>query len=251
MNNLMYLFKRFYYLLLGKSEAVLNKLESPEDDLRMFVDDLNSEIKKMNQAVTLALADEKKMKHRIKTLLEQSLDWQKKAVLALNAGDESLAKEALVKKEECESQALALKVDWENQKSTVEQLKKRLQASTERVEKAKRDYTVLVARYRTAKTNQDLGRKLNPASQDSPLVMIESLNDKILKIEAETEAETELLGTDRTEELDMRFKALEKAQRGEEALAQLKASIGTRLLSQGTSNNDDVQELKKKLRSNG
>ena len=243
--------KRIYYFVLGKSHAVLDKIESPEDQLRVFVDDLTREVKKMHQAVTLAVADEKKMKNKIQDLLSRAADWEKKAVLALNAGQESLAKEALVKKEESETQAMSLKNEWEKQKITVEQLKKSLHASHERVEKAKRDYTVLLARYRTAKTQQDLGRKLTSTSQESPLAMMDALNDKILKIEAETEAEAEMLGVVQHEELESQFLALEKAQRGEEALAKMKANLSSNTGGQVAVKDDDIQKLKAKLRNSG
>ncbi len=107
--------KRFWYVLRGKTNRILNRMENPEEQLSVFVSELNTQVQDLQRSVAAAIADEKRLRIQIDGLLAQAEDWEKRAVLALEAGDESLAKEALVRKEACESDSLGLQTSWESQ----------------------------------------------------------------------------------------------------------------------------------------
>ena len=88
---------------------------------------------------------------KIENLLHQAQDWEKKAMLALQTGQEDLAREAVVRKTDAETEAMRLKVDWDQQIHLVTQLQESLKGAQQKAEKAKREYTNLLARYQTAK----------------------------------------------------------------------------------------------------
>lgn len=217
--------KRVLNLLRGKSNAILEKLEKPEEQLSVFIDDLNAQMAGLHKSVAAAMADEKRLKMQIDDLYENAQQWERKAIMALKAGDENLASEALLKKEEYESQIPVIHKSWEVQNEATVKLKQSLSLAKGRVEEAKRKYTLLVARYKTAETNQKLSKTLSSAMDDSALHMMDKLNDRILKIESETEANLELMGDANNSDLEARFIQLERKSRGDQALQQLKEKL--------------------------
>lgn len=224
---------RIWNIIVGRTNAALGQLESPEDQLRYFVTQLDGEMSKLRKAVTGAVAEEKKLKMRIENQLMQAQDWEKKAMFALKGGQEELAREALVRKGDIESEAFRLKTEWEKQSQISEQLQQSLKNAQTKAEKAKRDYTVLIARYQTAKTTQSMNQQLAGTGEKSSSAVMEGLNNKILQIEADSQAELQVLG-DGGSDIEAKFVDLERQMRGDEALAQLKAKMGGNQLPAGT-----------------
>ena len=219
------LVRRIWNILRGKGNAVLSKLEKPEEQLSVFIEELNNSVLALQKSVAAAVADEKKLKLQLEKMVESVNSWEHKAMLALKGNDEALAREALVRKEDAENQAQSLHMSWKAQKEAAEQLKSNLGQAKKRVEEAKRQYTLLLAKYRAAQTQQKLTETLAPVNDDSPMQFIEDLNSKILKIEAETEANMELIGDGAGSDLEQKFAQLENAHRGEQALLELKAKL--------------------------
>ena len=153
-------------------------------------------------------------------------------------------KEALIKKEECEQNAKNFKVEWQTQCNATATLKTNLKASKDKVEKAKREYNVLLARFQTAKTTQQINKTLNGQSTKSPTYLVENLQDKIHKIEAQTEAELEMLDNSSSTDLEAQFAELEMTKKGDDALLELKQKM--KQIEQKPEH-DDIDELKKKV----
>ena len=220
-------FGRFWNILRGKTDALLDQIENPDEQLSLFVRELEREIEKLHGAVSSAIADEKRLKMEIEDNLSRASEWESRATLALQDGKDDLAREALLKKDECEARALALQQGWEKQKAATEKLKTSLQAARVRVAEAKSKYTVLLAQYRSAKTNRKLQQTLSTTGQGSAMEFVERLNDKIRTIEAQTEADQEVDGGPVTD-LDAKFMELERRAKGDEALERLKQQVGNR-----------------------
>ncbi len=242
------IFRRIVNFLRGKTNAALDRLEKPEEQLSVFVEELNESVLKLHKAVAGAVADEKKLRLQLDEGVRVAEEWERKAVMALESGDEPLAKEALLKQEDCNTRTQQLNQAWETQKKATTQLKESLSTAKHKVEDAKRQYTLLLARYRTVETKQKITQTLSSGFDHSPLQYIDKLNDKILKLEAETEANMELIGGVDPVDTENRFIALERQARGSKALDDLKAKVASRKQISGEkSSPESIQELKRKL----
>lgn len=217
--------KRFMDVMRGKTNTVLEKLEKPEEQLTVFIEDLNRQMSSLQKAVAAAMADEKRLKMQLDDLHAKADSWEKKAIMALKEGDEGLAREALLQKEEYEGQVPPIREAWETQKAATSKLKQSLSVAKGKVEEAKRKYTLLVARYKTAEANKSLSEKLSPQADSSAMQMMDRLNDRILRIESETEASMDLMGDGSAADLEARFAQLEKKTRGDDALSKLKEKL--------------------------
>jgi phage shock protein A len=221
----MNVFKRIRYIVRGRTDSLLESLEDPEQQLNVFVSELQEQVVRTQQAVTAAMADEKRLKMQIDEYLARANEWENRAVLALREGNESLAKEALLKKEECEAASLALQKGWTAQKQATDKLKVSLRAIKQRVAEAKRKYTLLVAQYKSAQAKKKVNEVFAVAGADSPMMLMEKLSDKICKLEAEAEAVVELSAECGDGEIEIKFVELERKRKGDAALELLKAKL--------------------------
>ncbi|MFI5365284.1 MAG: PspA/IM30 family protein [Candidatus Binatia bacterium] len=219
---------RIRYVVKGKAEAILDHMEKPEEQLAVFVNELNDQMTSLQKAVARAIADEKRLKMEIEDRLAEAAEWEKRAVLALENGDEELAKQALVKKEEHDTRVQGLEKTWKAQQAATAKLKANLQSTKERIDEAKRKYTLMVAQYKTAETTKRVNESLSANASTSPMVMMEKLGDKIRTIEAETEAAAELSGASADVDLEAKFATLERGKRGGQALDALKAKLAAK-----------------------
>jgi len=239
---------RLWNTIQGKRDALLDRMEDPEEQLSVFVNELNEQVQSLHRSVAGAIADEKRLKMQIEEHLAKASEWENRAVLALQEGREELAREAVIRKEECEAQALAIQKGWEGQKEATEKLKASLQAAKQRVSDAKTKYTLLLAQYKSVATKKKIQESLSVRTGDSPMLLMDRLSDKIRTIEAETEANMELAGENTDDDLEGKFVQLEKQQKGDQALDLLKAKMAERKqLGSGPPQGNRIDELKAKL----
>ncbi len=239
--------KRLWQVVRGRAGDFLDDVEDPEQQLATFVGELDEQIQGLHRSVAAAVADEKRLKMQIEDHLARAADWESRAVLALQDGNEELARQALLEKEQCEARSLALQRGWEAQKAATEKLKASLQAARARVADAKTKYTLLVAQYRSASTKKKIHDSLSVANVDSPMQMMERLSDRIRRLEAEAEVDLEL-GVPPGDELEAAFVALERKTKGDEALQLLKQKLAERRqLPDRSGATERIEALKAKL----
>lgn len=244
-------FTRIWNILRGKTDVLLDKLEKPEEQVRVFVTELNEQVQDMQRSVASAIADEKRLQKQVESLRAKSDEWESRAIAALEAGDDALAKTALVKQAECDSETLALEDGWRSQKEATEKLKASLKLAKSRMDEARRKYNLLLARYKSAQTKKQIQDSLMSANTDSPLALMESLEEKIRDVEAQAEAQLALGADSLDVDVEARFHELDKKNRGEEALDRLKSKLEERrqLQTGGNGEEDRVSDLKQSLDS--
>ncbi|NMQ04276.1 hypothetical protein E4Q08_02870 [Candidatus Accumulibacter phosphatis] len=76
---------RVLNILRGKSNLMLEKLEKPEEQLFVFIDDLNTQMVGLRKAVAAAMADEKRLKMQMDDLDANAQQWERKAIMALKS----------------------------------------------------------------------------------------------------------------------------------------------------------------------
>ncbi len=243
------MFKRLWNMILGRANEAIDAIERPEDKLNLFVRDMESRIHNINTSVARAIADEKKLKMEIENHLAKSKDWESRAMLAIRESRDDLAREALNKKEEHEALARDAAPQWDMQKQAVGKLKQSLQDTKQRVEKEKRQYNLLLAKYNTAQSKKaisDTISSVNAAGNGGFPSLVEGLNNKILLLEAQTEAQLEMAGSNVGSDLESEFAKLESKGKVDDSLKALKEKMKSQSLL-GASPVDKIDELKAKL----
>jgi phage shock protein A len=240
--------RRIWNILRGKTDAVLSSMEKPEEQLSVFVSELNEQIQDLQSSVVGAIADEKRLQKQIEALGSKSTEWESRAITALEEESEELAKAALLKQEECDDEASALREGWEAQKTATVSLKESLKIAKTRMEEARRKYNLLLAQYKSVQTKQKIQKSLSASTTESPMQIMEALEEKIRVMEAETEAQLELEPGGASLDIEAQFVKIDRKRKGDEALAELRAKIEERKqIPADAQDADRVSELKKTL----
>jgi len=92
------MFDRLKTVISSNINALISKAEDPEKMLNQLIIDLNEQLIEAKKAVALAIADEKRLEREMLENKAKADEWEKKAMLAVRAGRDDLAKEALLRK---------------------------------------------------------------------------------------------------------------------------------------------------------
>ncbi len=149
-------------------------------------------------------------------------------MVAVRAGDDNLARQALARKQEHETIATQFQQQWIAQKQAVEKLKDALRLLNNKIEEAKRKKNILIARKKRAEAQQQIANTMQGLGDTSAFDTFDRMAERIQLMEAEAEAGAELAGELSGDTLESKFLQLEAGPGGAEddALAELKAKMG-------------------------
>jgi phage shock protein A len=221
------IFGRLRTLIAANVNHLINKAEKPEKILNQAILDMTEQLIESKKAVAMAIADERKLYREMENHAAQSQDWEKKAVLAVNAGKDELAKEALIRKQEYDNAALEYRKQWEAQKAAVEKLKAALRELQDKMEKAQRQKNLLIARAKRAEAQQKIQDTMSSISGNrSAFDAFDRMARKVDQMEAEADASQELEDFSAGSSLEKQFAELEKSDaKADQLLADLKSKM--------------------------
>jgi phage shock protein A len=205
------IFSRLKTLISSNVNDVINKAEKPEKMLNQLMIDMNEQLIESKKAVALAIADEKKLERELQNQESQAQEWERKAMLAVQAGQDDLAKEALLRRQEYSNNAAEYRKQWEAQKASVEKLKEALRELQNKIEEAQRKKNLLIARAKRAEAQQKIQATISSVSGNrTAFDTFDRMTKKVDQMEAEAEAALELEDVSGAG-LEKRFAELEKS----------------------------------------
>jgi len=229
------LFSRLGALIKSNLNDLISKAEDPEKMLNQVLVDMKTQLVEAKKQVAVAIGDEKRLKKQWDEQQSHGKDWERKAMLAVQAGDDELAKEALTRAKEHEELSTQFEQQWVHQKDAVEKLKSQLRVLNNKIEEAKRKRNILIARQKRAEAQKAIQNTMAGLSDTSAFDTFDRMAEKIEAIEAEAEANQELAGELQGDSLTQRFKALEsKKAPADLALMELKQKMGLLPAAAGT-----------------
>ena len=105
-------FSRLRTLLKSNLNEMISKAEDPEKMLNQVLVDMKNQLVEAKKQVATAIADEKRLKKQSGNLASKVEEWERKAMMAVRAGDDDLAREALVRKSEHAESASQMHEQW-------------------------------------------------------------------------------------------------------------------------------------------
>ena len=203
------IFSRLGTLIKSNLNDLISKAEDPEKMLQQVLIDMQSQLVEAKKQVAVAIADEKRIKKQWEIEAAKASEWEKKAMLAIRAGDDALARAALARKADHDEVAGQLKDQWEAQKTSVENLKGALRGLDNKIEEAKRKRNLLVSRQKRAEAQRTINETLSSINSTSAFDTFDRMSDRVTQLEAEAEATSEIGGVLSEGSLESQFKALE------------------------------------------
>lgn len=203
------IFKRFKDVVKSNINDLISKAENPEKMLNQMIVDMNEQLIEAKKGVASAIADEKRLERQMLENKNKASDWEKKAMLALRAGKEDLAKQALVRKQEYAGYVNDIQPQYDAQHSAVSKLKDQLKGLQNKIDEAKRKKNILIARAKRAETTKKIQTTMGSLSQNSAFDVFDRMSSKVDKLESEADALAELSDMSNDGDLEAQFKQLE------------------------------------------
>lgn len=220
------IFARLATLIKSNLNDLISRSEDPEKMLNQVVIDMGNQLIEAKKQVAMSIADEKRLAKQVEQEAANAAEWERRAMLAIKAGDDQLAKEALGRKKEHDGLVAAYKDQWTKQKQAVDQLKTALKLLNNKIEEAKRKKNVLLARKKRAEAQKAIQETMSGLNNASAFETFDRMSAKIDQMEAEAEATSELAEEASGDTLAARFGKLEATAGAEDDLAALKRKMG-------------------------
>src|SRR6188474_875788 len=95
------IFDRMGRVISSNFNALLDKVEDPKKSIELTLDEMRQQVKAARQEVVRSVAAEKQLRKKVEELDVEVDKWSRRAELAVEHGDDQLAREALVQKRRC------------------------------------------------------------------------------------------------------------------------------------------------------
>jgi phage shock protein A len=235
------LFDRIGRVVRANLNSFISSAEDPEKILEQTVLDMQNDLIQLRQAVAQAIATQKRTERQAGQSTATAEEWYRRAQLALQKGDDNLAREALTRRKSYQDTAEALQSQINQHSGIVLQLKQNMVKLESKLADAKTKKDMYIARARSAKASEKLNEMMGRVGTGSAMAAFERMEEKVLQLEARSEAIAELSGNT----LENQFKALESDD-GEidEELAAMKAQFSAGALP---SSDVELDQLRAKL----
>lgn len=220
------IFSRLAQLIKSNINDLIAKAEDPEKMLNQVVTEMTEQLANAKKQVAVSIADAHRLGKQFENEAQQSKEWERKAMMAVRAGNDELAKEALQRKREHESLAQQLQDQHEKQKAAVDQLKTALRMLSAKIEEAKRKKNVLIARKKRAEAQKAIHETMSGLKNASAFETFDRMAGKIEQMEAEADASAEMAEEFSGDQLAHKFDTLEMTAGTDDDLASLKQKMG-------------------------
>ncbi len=120
------LFDRIRRVVGANLNDMVSKAEDPEKMLEQALLEMQEDLVQLRQGTAQAIAAQKRTEKQYNDAQNEINKWQRNAQLALQKGDETLARQALERKKSFNDTSTALKTSLDQQVAQVEGLKRNL-----------------------------------------------------------------------------------------------------------------------------
>lgn len=202
---------------------LIDSMQDPAKEVDQLIRDMEDSVRQARGEVAQCMAEEKRLGKRVADLADEAKTWEDRAMQAVKAGDDALAKEALRRKAEKDADRMEAEKTAADQKAYVAQLTAGLKTLEVRVQDVKLRQGSLRAKARATRNGE------NPvSSKTSAFENFDRMSSKIDAIEAEVGLTDELKGTT-AESLAAERKLREMSEAGavDDALAELKKKLSS------------------------
>lgn len=221
------IFARLATLIKANLNDLISRSEDPEKMLNQVVVDMQNQLIEAKKQVAVSIADEKRLAKQAEQEAANAAEWERRAMLAIKAGDDNLAKEALTRKKEHDTLAETLKTQWQKQKQSVDQLKQALRLLNSKIEEAKRKKNLLIAKQKRAQAQKRIHETMAGLNDRSAFETFDRMAERIEETERRALAAAEVTEALSGDSLEQEFQRLKPADQSVEyRLLQLKERMG-------------------------
>jgi len=218
----MALLERVSTLVRANLNDLIDKAEDPEKMIKQVILDMQNQLLQVKTQVAIAIADQHLLENKQKENDEKVAEWMRKAELSVDKKQDDLARAALLRVESYREMTDSFSQQVADQKAQVENLKTALRQLEQKRSEAQAKADVLIAKNRRARALGKASDARMNMGDDSKAAAFDRMKRKVAHNEAMSQAKAEIAADD----VEGRLAALEKEDRIEQLLADLKTKRG-------------------------
>jgi phage shock protein A len=195
----------------GQANSGVDALEDAnfETTVKQTVADMKTELNKVVQASAVALSNYNRLDAENQKYVRQSQEWKDRAGMALDAGNEDLARKALAKKSECDQQIASMQTAVQSAQQTAEKLKQQVMELKRKIDEGERTANTLVARKNAASAQRKVAEAMSGVGNaDNAFSQLNRFEESVAKEEATAKAFDQLASAGKDDNLEAQFAAI-------------------------------------------
>ncbi len=212
-------------LIKANINDMISKAEDPEKMIKQMIFDMEEQLNQAKIEVSKTIAEEKKLKKFCDDEKERVDQWLSKAELAVKNGEDALAIEALERKKKHEVIYNQYKAQFDDQSSLTEEIKYSLGELQLKIDDAKRQKNVLIARAKRAAAKSNIQGAMSQVNNSDAFNTFQRMSEKINEQEFINEANLEVNALSQDNHLERKFDKLSAETEIMNELAKLKEKI--------------------------
>jgi phage shock protein A len=218
----MALLERVATLIRANLNDLIDQAEEPEKMIKQVILDMQNQLLQVKTQVAIAIADQHLLMKKEKENQDVAVDWVRKAELAVDKGQDDLARAALERSMTAKSMAASFAEQVADQTAQVENLKTALRKLELKLQEAQNKSDVLIAQHRRSRALSKASDAQMKIGDGSKAAAFDRVKDKVQRAEAVGHAKAALA----EDSIEDRLAALEKNDHVEKLLAEIKSRRG-------------------------
>ena len=218
----MALLERVSTLIRANLNDLIDKAEDPEKMIKQVILDMQNQLLQVKTQVAIAIADQHLLENKQKEHAGKVQEWMRKAELAVGKNQDDLARAALSRTESYRELSESFAQQVTDQKAQVENLKTALRQLEAKLAEAEGKADLLLAQHRRARAISKASDAKIASGNGSSAAAFDRMKHKVAHGEAMSQAKSEIA----VDDVEDRLAALEKEDRIEQLLAELKGKRG-------------------------
>jgi phage shock protein A len=218
----MALLERVSTLVRANLNDLIDKAEHPEKMIKQVILDMHNQLLQVKTQVAIAIADQHLLEKKRKENEDKVAEWMRKAELAVDKKQDDLARAALERVESYRALTDGFAQQVTDQKAQVENLKTALRQLEQKLTEAEAKSDLLIAQHRRARAVGKASDAKMAAGNGSSAAAFDRMKRKVAHSEALSQAKSEIAA----DNMEERLAALEKEDRIEQLLVELKTKRG-------------------------
>ena len=214
------IFSRMGDIINANLNSALEKAEDPEKMIRLMIQEMEDTLVEVRSATAKCIAEKKERGRLLARLKEQQGDWARKAEIAIDKDREDLARAALAEKTALTDRIKYLQEELDQYEEQLAKYDSDIGKLQAKLTDARNRQRALVMRHRSATYQLKTRRHIHNDKIDQMLHRFDSAEQRIDHIESEAEA---LDMGRKGQSLESEFRKLERDERVESELAELKS----------------------------
>ena len=216
------LLERVSTLVRANLNDLVDRAEHPGKMIKQVILDMENQLLQVKTQVAIAIADQHLLEKKQKENEDKVAEWIRKAELAVDKKQDDLARAALQRVESYRDLSEGFAEQVTDQKAQVENLKTALRQLQQKLAEAQAKAALLIAQHRRARAVSKASDAKIAGSNGSSASAFDRMKRKVAHVEAHSQAKSEIASDD----VEERLAALEKEDRIEQLLSELKTKRG-------------------------